>query len=313
MPATAWTVLTALCLVFAPPLAVLAADQAAPAKSDEAAKAPAGTALDEIMKDPNRKVGFIRKTLKLADGTERIYQVWVPLPYTADKKWPVILFLHGAGERGTDGEKVLIQGLPKEIKKRGGQFDFLVVMPQCASFEIDKSAPPPPPGERPKRKGGWQGAEEETAMAALHATLKEYACDADRVYLTGLSLGGFGSFAFALKYPKEFAAVVPICGGGPPERMAEIRDLPIWIWHGDADKTVPVDNSRRIAAALVAAKAAELRYTEVPGVGHNSWDTTYADDNVWKWLAEHKLSDRGKAKPVSPVISAPGWADAPKP
>lgn len=276
--------------------------------------APAATpSLADVMKDPSRKVGFIRKTIKLEDGTERIYQVWVPLNYTADKKWPVILFLHGAGESGTDGEKVLIQGLPKEITKRGGKFEFISVMPQCASFGIDRSEPPAPPGERPKRRGGWRDQQAAMAMGALDATLKEYACDPDRVYLTGLSMGGFGSFDLAMSAKGRFAAVVPICGGGAVGRAAEIKDIPMWIWHGDADKTVPIDNSRKMAEALVAAKAVELRYTEVPGVGHNSWDNTYADDAVYAWLLQHKISDLGKAKPVAPVISAPAWTDAPKP
>ena len=245
------------------------------------------------MKDPNHKVGFIRKTLRLKDGTERIYQVWVPLDYTADKKWPVILFLHGAGECGTDGEKVLIQGLPKEIRKRDGKFEFIVVIPQCASMRPKESAPAAAK-EAPKAKGdrfggrwGWIDAQEELVMAALAATLKEYSCDTDREYLTGLSMGGFGTYLLAMKYPKEFVALVPICGGGDTGRAKEFADIPIWIWHGDADKTVPVDLSRKMVEALKAAGAKELKYTEV---GHNSWDNTYASDELWTWLLNHRRS-----------------------
>ncbi len=278
-----------------------AAETAAPAKAP-AAKAggapelPSAPAIDAAMKDPNHKVGFIRKTLRLKDGTERIYQVWVPLDYTADKKWPVILFLHGAGECGTDGEKVLIQGLPKEIRKRDGKFEFIVVIPQCASMRPKESAPEAAK-EAPKAKGdrfggrwGWIDAQEELVMAALAATLKEYSCDTDREYLTGLSMGGFGTYLLAMKYPKEFVALVPICGGGDTGRAKEFADIPIWIWHGDADKTVPVDLSRKMVEALKAAGAKELKYTEVPDVGHNSWDNTYASDELWTWLLNHRRS-----------------------
>ena len=296
----------ALVCTAAPP--AQAADPPAAKAADT--KAPAASALDEIMKDPNHKVGFVRKTARHADGGDRPYYVWVPLDYTADKKWPTILFLHGAGESGTDGDKVLIQGLPKEIKKRDGKFEFIVVMPQCISMREapkDEKAP-----DKPRPRGGWRDAEEQLAMDAFKATLKDYSCDPDRLYLTGLSMGGFGTFAFMVKYPNMFAATAPICGGGEPARAGDIAHIPTWVWHGDSDKTVPPDRSRSMVAALLKNKAVEVRYTEVVGVGHNSWDNTYADDAVYKWLLEHKVSDLGKAKPVKPVIDAPSWADAPK-
>jgi predicted peptidase len=281
------------------------------AKADEA-KAPATPSLEDVMKDPNHKVGFVRKTVRHADGTDRPYYVWIPLTYSADKKWPVILFLHGAGECGTDGDKVLIQGLPKEIKKRGGKFDFIVVMPQCISLHPVPKDPAKGPTSEAGHKGGWRDAEEQLAIDAFKATLKEYSCDPDRLYLTGLSMGGYGTFMFALKYPNMFAATVPICGGGVVNRAGNIAHIPTWVWHGSDDKTVAPDNSRKMVAALVKEKAAEVRYTEVPGVGHNSWDNAYADDEVFKWLLEHKVSSLGKARPVKPVIDAPNWADAPK-
>ena len=298
-----------LCL--AAPTCRAAENAPAAAKADEA-KAPAASALDEVMKNPNHKVGFVRKTARHADGTDRPYYVWVPLTYTADKKWPVILFLHGAGECGTDGDKVLIQGLPKEIKKRDGKFDFIVVMPQCVSLREAPKDPAKGETSAPRHKGGWRDAEEQLAIDAFKATLKEYSCDADRAYLTGLSMGGYGTFMFALKYPNMFAATVPICGGGVVNRAGDIAHIPTWVWHGSDDKTVAPDNSRKMVAALVKEKAAEVRYTEVPGVGHNSWDNAYANDEVFKWLREHKVSSLGKARPVKPVIDAPAWADAPK-
>jgi predicted peptidase len=307
-----WLVLAAACLAYS--LAAqtsIAADTAAAAAP--AAASPDGAAkaskFEGVMKDPNRKVGFIRKTITLANSTERCYQIWVPLDYTPDKKWPVILFLHGAGERGTDGEKVLTQGLPKEITKRQGQFEFIVVIPQCAGeFGPPRSPAAKQPAtnakdtakkssaqdaaknglEKPRPRGGWVGPDEEIAMQALRATLRDYSTDPERIYLTGLSMGGFGTFIFAMKYPTQWAAAVPICGGGDTTQVSLIADIPIWVWHGDADKTVPVDASRKMVAALKEAGAKEVKYTELPGVGHNSWDAAYASDDLWKWLLEHR-------------------------
>jgi poly(3-hydroxybutyrate) depolymerase len=260
---------------------------------------------DEAMKDPQRKVGFIRKVIVGPDGAERIYAVWIPLTYTADKKWPVILFLHGLGESGSDGQKPLTQGLPKEITKRQGKFDFIVVIPQVAgSFALVRGAE----GTGMHAAGGWGGPDGAIAAGALAKTLHEYSCDADRVYLTGLSMGGYGTYTLAMKHPKTFAAIVPICGGGDPITAEDLGRHPIWIWHGEADPTVPVQRSRDMVTALVKAKAHELRYTELPGVGHNSWDAAYASDDLYTWLLAHKLSDQEGAKPVKPVIDAPNWA-----
>jgi len=294
----------------------------APGNSADPSKAAAPT-FDEVMKDPQRKVGFLRKRIAVDSGAERIYQVWVPLGYTAspgrspaspvqstaEKKWPVILFLHGLGESGRDGDKPLTQGLPKEIAKRQGKFDFIVVIPQVAgNFGLVRSAD----GGRLVAAGGWGGPDGDIAMEALARTLREYSCDADRVYLTGLSMGGYGTYTITLRHPKPFAAIVPICGGGDPATGDAIGRLPIWIWHGDADRTVPVANSREIVTGLVKAKAIEMRYTELPGVGHNSWDNAYASDELYKWLLAHKRSDLETATPVKPIISAPGWDKAPK-
>jgi dienelactone hydrolase len=143
-------------------------------------------------------------------------------------------------------------------------------------------------------------------------TFHEYSCDTDRVYLTGLSMGGYGAYTLAMKHPKTFAAVVPICGGGEPITAEDLGRHPIWIWHGEADPTVPVQRSRDMVAALVKAKAHEIRYSELPGVGHNSWDNAYASDDLYTWLLAHKLSDQETAKLVKPVINAPNWAGAAK-
>lgn len=256
--------------------------------SSAAALAAETRTFADVMKDPSRTVGFLRKTVKLADGTERIYQVWIPLDYTADKKWPTILFLHGKGEIGTDGEKMLKQGLPKEITKREGKFEFIVVIPQVTKdFAVPELVNPDP--SKPRPAVGWTDPkEEEAALAALDATLRTYSCDFDRLYLTGLSMGGYGTYAFILKSPKRWAAAAPICGGGDVGRAADLARKPLWIWHGDADKAVPVENSRKMAEALKAAGATDFKYTELPGVGHNAWDQAYAGEDLWQWFLSHR-------------------------
>jgi len=300
-----------VCIIAVAGLVIMAA--AAPAmtgapaapKAPGAAKSPTAKTADtaaedakpaptyeEAMADPNRKVAFVPKTVRTSDNKERGYFVWIPLDYTPAKKWPIILFLHGAGESGTDPQKVLGQGVPKEIKNRHGKFEFIVVIPQST--------------------GGWGGMNEEAAVSALKATGKEYSVDPDRVYLTGLSMGGYGAYSFARTYPKYWAAVVACCGGGSTASIATISPIPFWIWHSDDDPTVNVSESRKIVTALFNGGAAELKYTEVHGSGHSSWDRAYPNDEVWTWLLAHKVSDLGRVRPVMPVIDAPTWPEAPK-
>lgn len=214
--------------------------------------------------------GFLDKTVYL-EGKAYPYVLYVPRAYTPTKKWPVVLFLHGAGERGSDGLKQSQVGLGSAVRMHPERFPALVVMPQCA------------PGER------WSGAMAEQALKALDQTLADYSVDKDRQYLTGLSMGGYGSFLIASQHPDRFAAVVPICGGGNPAEMApRLKDVPLWVFHGDADTAVPVARSREMVEAIRAAGGTKLKYTEYPGVPHNSWDAAYGDPELAKWLFEQK-------------------------
>lgn len=264
MGTTWWTLRVTVCLIFAAVVAVCAIDKANSATPT----------LDEVTYKPKRTVGFLRKTLETGGRSKRTYQVWVPHAYTPRKKWPVILFLHGPDECGTDGEKMLTQGLPKEIKKRGGKFGFVVVIPQCAS-----------------RKTGWRGHEEQVAIATLQATINEYSCDTDKLYLTGASMGGQGTYALAMDYPTAFAAIAPISAGGNASRAKQIAHLPIWVWQGDADKTPLVESSRKMVAALKRINPRQIKYTELAGVGQNAWAQAYADDALWRWLLEQRRPD----------------------
>jgi len=223
-----------------------------------------------------KETGFLNRTVKVKNTTYR-YQVYVPADWSKSKVWPVILFLHGSGERGEDGLAQTQVGLGGALRLHADRFPAVVVMPQC------------------RKDVRWTDpAMEAQVMAALEKTEKEFKGDAKRVYLTGLSMGGNGSYAFATRYAGRWAAVVPVCGRvvmptQQPEgdayraAAAKIAKTPVWIFHGAADPTVPVTESQRMEAAIKAA-GGNVRYTEYPGVGHNSWDRAYGESELAKWL-----------------------------
>lgn len=215
-------------------------------------------------------------------GVAYRYQVWVP-PDAPPARGPVALFLHGAGERGDDGVAQTRVGLGPALERDPGRWPLFVVFPQC------------------RGNVGWRGIMLRQAIAALHETILEFACDASREYLTGISMGAFGSWRLALDRPDRFAAIVPVCGGldasptalyhagqgasvQPHEAAANLlHNLPAWVFHGAEDRVIPVEESRRMVDALRAA-GGDVRYTEYPGVGHNSWDRAYADPGLPEWL-----------------------------
>jgi len=223
------------------------------------------------------KTGFVTKTFKNDDGSESKYVVFVPHAYDGTKEFPVILFLHGAGETKTDkGGKMPVEvGIGPAIKAHEKEFGFITVIPQAETR-------------------GWQadGASAKRAVKMLDEVTKEYKTDPKRVYLTGLSMGGYGTWSLAAAMPEKWAAIVPVCGGvrnaDEVTKTAEkIKDIPCWCFHGDKDTAVPVKKSQELVEALKKAGASP-KYTEYPGVGHNSWDKAYATPELWTWLAEQK-------------------------
>ncbi|MBS1827563.1 MAG: dienelactone hydrolase family protein [Acidobacteria bacterium] len=235
-----------------------------------------------------QETGFLNRSVKV-QGTTYKYVVYLPPDYTKSKRWPVVLFLHGAGERGEDGLAQSQVGIGGAVRFHADRFPAVIVMPQC-------------------RKEVWwpDPAMEAQALAALDASIKEFKGDKSRVYLTGLSMGGYGTFALGAKHASRFAAMAPICGGvvrpnrrgvpqGPPptgdpyaETAKGIGNKPIWIFHGAADPTVPVTESQKMRDAIKAA-GGDPKYTEYPGVGHNSWDKAYNEIEFPKWLFSHSL------------------------
>jgi len=240
----------------------------------------------------NPETGFLNRTL-VSSGTTYRYQVFLPAGWDRHSRWPVILFLHGAGERGDDGLLQTDVGLAHAIRKRVQTLAAVVVMPQC------------------RNKRPWTDPDMEAqALAALDQSIKEFHGDSDRVYLTGLSMGGYGTWDLAAKYPKKFAALVVICGGirGPKdtpwlsvplasdptvqdpylETARRIGRTPVWIFHGTEDDRVPVEESRKMAEALKLSNG-NYKYTEYPGVKHVSWDRAYAEPALFPWLLQQKL------------------------
>lgn len=200
------------------------------------------------------------------EGKGLSYLLYVPEEYNDTRDaLPLMLFLHGAGERGDDLEMLKKHGPPKQIAG-GKAFPAIVVSPQCP-------------------KGVWWDVD--VLSGLLDDVCARYRIDADRVYVTGLSMGGFGSWALAAKSPERFAAVAPICGGGEPEWATKIKDIPIWVFHGAADSTVPLNRSEAMVDAL-KAEGAEVKFTVYPGVNHDSWTQTYDNPEFYKWMFEQK-------------------------
>ena len=195
--------------------------------------------------------------------------VALPAGYDADdREWPLLIFLHGAGERGDDLELVGVHGPLKEVRE-GRDLPFVIVAPQV------------PAGER------WTVGR---VAATLDAALEAYRIDPSRVYLTGLSMGGFGTWEAIERMPERFAAAIPICGGGNPIGLPTARTVPVWAFHGSADPVVPLAASAVMVNALEAA-GGDVAFTVYPGVGHDSWSETYANPEVYEWLLRHHLED----------------------
>ncbi len=228
--------------------------------------------------------GFQDRELAL-EGERHRYVVYVPPGRPPRHHWPVILFLHGSGERGDDGRRPTEIGLGPALARFPERYPAVVVFPQV------------PANER------WPGAAARVALAALAHTEREFPVDKRREYLVGLSMGGNGAWYLAYRNPRRFAAAVVICGwfvpraeeptrepvvpdadGDPDSALAtRLAQLPLWIFHGDSDPVIPPDDSRRIAARF-AALHAPARYIELPETGHDAWDPAFADSALPGWL-----------------------------
>ncbi len=201
----------------------------------------------------------IKVTVKMS------YLLALPEGYEkGDKKWPLVVFLHGAGESGTDLEKVKMHGPPK-LAANGKALPFILVSPQS-------------PGR------GW---DPNVLDAMLEDLITRYKVDPDRVYLTGLSMGGFGTWTWAASHPERFAAIAPICGGGDLKAAEKLKALPIWVFHGAKDNVVSIRASEAMVDALKAVGSG-VKFTVYPEAGHDSWTETYNNPEFFEWLLAQK-------------------------
>jgi predicted peptidase len=210
----------------------------------------------------------VEQELKLGGDESIRYLLFLPKAYGAgEKKWPCMLFLHGRGESQGPLQTVAKWGPPR-LLARGEELPYIVVSPQC----------PPAPDS-------WgQAKQQQHLLELVEHVAKTLKVDEDRIYLTGLSMGGFGSWRLAADHPEKFAAVVPICGGGNPADAEKLKSLPIWAWHGGADPVVPVKRSEEMVEAIKAAGGTSIRLTTLAFIGHNSWEAAYASPELYQWL-----------------------------
>ncbi|MBN1488195.1 MAG: prolyl oligopeptidase family serine peptidase [Anaerolineae bacterium] len=212
--------------------------------------------------------------------TTQQLKYWLFLPQGYDqeqqKNWPLILYLHGIGSRGDDLEMLKKNGIPK-IVQTYEDFPFIAIAPLCPMYTR------------------WSN-HIEILGALLDGIADKYKVDEDRVYVTGLSMGGFGTWHMALAYPHRFAAIAPICGGGKkylgfPERTCEFRHLPIWVFHGTQDKIVPIEESVCMVEALKACDG-KVRFTVYPNGTHDVWTETYDNPELYTWFLQHQRTNK---------------------
>lgn len=197
------------------------------------------------------------------------YLLFLPQGYgrSSGKERPLILFLHGMAERGDDLSLVKRHGIPKIVEQRPG-FSFIAVSPQCPEDAF------------------WH--EHHGALKALLDQITaEHAVDPNRVYLTGNSMGGYGTWSLAIACPEIFAAIAPICGGGSPEMVCALREVPVWAFHGANDQVVDLTQSQQMVEALQAC-GGNVRFTVYPDAGHDSWTRTYEDPELYEWFLQHE-------------------------
>ena len=212
--------------------------------------------------------------LEVEKDTKIQFLKYLPENYSkAGKKWPLMIFLHGRGESGDELEIVKRWGPPRIVETKP-DFPFVLISPQCPD--------------------GSKGHNTKHIKKLIDDTIKNHNIETDRVYLTGLSMGGYGSWKLAAEHPDFFAAVAPICGGGKPKTAEKLKDVSIWAFHGDKDSVVPLSQTTNITDAIKEAGGKKIKVTIYEEVGHNSWQKAYADQELYKWLLSHKRKSKAK-------------------
>jgi predicted peptidase len=236
---------------------------------------------------------FAKRTVTGADGATLPYRLLSPEHADAGKRYPLVIFLHGAGERGTDNE-AQIKNCARDFAKPDvrAKFPCFVLAPQCPGdrkwCEVDWGDPKP--HLTPKDPSVPMGL----LLGLLPQVMKELPIDPSRVYVTGLSMGGFGTWDLITRLPNVFAAAAPICGGGDVTAAPALAKLPIWIFHGGNDGVVKTVRSQLMIEALKQAGSTVAKYSEYPGVGHDSWGRAFAEPEFFTWLFAQQRGDSKK-------------------
>ncbi|TAE57609.1 MAG: phospholipase [Bacteroidetes bacterium] len=235
---------------------------------------------------------YERHSLAYGAGKSLPYRVLYPENYDSTRQYPLVLFLHGRGECGTDNEKQLTHGAKlflDPVNRRS--YPAIVLFPQCpvesywSSVKIDRSSSPA------TFVFDDSGAPSEPLAAVadlVQRFIQNGQADPSRVYITGLSMGGMGTFEMVDRHPELFAAAAPICGGGDTRHYSKaVRKIPFWVFHGGADPVVPVKHSREMVQKLESLRVS-VKYSEYPGVGHNSWDNAFAEPDFLAWMFQQR-------------------------
>jgi predicted peptidase len=215
----------------------------------------------------------VEQSLATSDGGSIPYLLYLPKDYSATgAKVPFMLFLHGRGESDGPLSVVAKWGPPRRLAA-GEQMKYLVVSPQCP------------------RASAWNRDDQQKRLLELLAHIKKsYNVDEDRIYLTGLSMGGFGSWRLASDHPEMFAAVAPVCGAGDPAKAANLVKLPVWAWHGTEDTAVRIERSIEMVEAIKAAGGTKVRFTSLEHIGHFSWQAAYQSNDLYEWFDQQNAS-----------------------
>ena len=275
-------------LIFSLTVAVLAQNAFAAAKSAKVDDSPAA---ERKGKKSSMKIALAMteaKMWKSPNGETLPYRLHVPSNPEQGRRYPLVVHMHGAGSRGTNNLNQVKTGGADFIawaKKRGEEYIF--VAPQCPArqkwVDVMWNQKSSTMHEKPT-------IYLRMAMEIIDDVCKRYPVDMDRVYVIGISMGGYATWELLQRRPELFAAALPCCGGGDSALASRLVNIPIWTFHGSNDRTVPVVRSRDMVAAIKAAGGTKIEYREYPGVGHNAWTPTFTDDSVFDWLFRQRRS-----------------------
>ena len=199
------------------------------------------------------------------------YVEYLPKDYDPAKEYPLVFFLHGAGERVQDPHQAMFHGYMKYVREQGKEYPFIFIAPQCIG-------------------NAYWGSYTESLSAFLDYVLETYAVDRRRVYLTGLSMGGTGTWMFAMARPNTFAAIMPVCGSGIYWNVANLLKTPIYMVHGDCDTCVPISNSVEMLTSI-NSRGGNAKLKICYGVGHDAWNYAYTDDALLEWMLSQRLPE----------------------